>query len=309
MELIEVSNDEYAKIVQNPFTRFQAASFYAINAHKVDDVFYLIFRDGKDRFALAVGIEGCEIRLPFSASFECFSELAQPNKIRYYNDAIEALVDWAKCKGIKKISWALPPDYYDISHISKLSNALFCNGFSLAVQDVNFEYYLSDFDDNYLNRIAYNAKKSLNKSFAAGLSFEKTDDTISVYEVIKQNREEKGYPLRMSYQNVVDTAQIIPSDFFIVKNKALFPIASALVHHINDDILRVVYWGNLQESNSLCPMNFISYNIFKYYSATQFKIVDIGPSTENSIPNFGLCDFKESIGCKCSLKNTFVKLL
>ena len=36
--------------------------------------------------------------------------------------------------------------------------------------------------------------------------------------ILKQNREEKGYPLRMSYQNVVDTAQIIPSDFFIVKN-------------------------------------------------------------------------------------------
>jgi hypothetical protein len=39
------------------------------------------------------------------------------------------------------------------------------------------------------------------------------------------------------------------------------------------------------------------------------KFVDIGPSTENSIPNYGLCEFKESIGCtvvnKYSFKKTF----
>ena len=80
-------------------------------------------------------------------------------------------------------------------------------------------------------------------------------------------------------------------------------VASALVHHINDKILRVVYWGNTQESNYLCPMNFLTYNIFKYYSKTQFEIMDIGISTEDSIPNCGLCDFKEGIGCKCSVKS------
>lgn len=39
------------------------------------------------------------------------------------------------------------------------------------------------------------------------------------------------------------------------------------------------------------------------------KYLDIGPSTENSIPNYGLCDFKESIGCRRSLKYTMVKEL
>ena len=43
--------------------------------------------------------------------------------------------------------------------------------------------------------------------------------------------------------------------------------------------------------------------IFKYYSSTHFKLVDIGISTENSVPNYGLCDYKKDIGCKCSVKN------
>jgi len=39
------------------------------------------------------------------------------------------------------------------------------------------------------------------------------------------------------------------------------------------------------------------------------RYIDIGPSTENSIPNYGLCEFKESIGCDISPKYTFYKYL
>ena len=34
-------------------------------------------------------------------------------------------------------------------------------------------------------------------------------------------------------------------------------------------------------------------------------ILDIGPSTENGIPNYGLCEFKESIGCSVTMKYSF----
>ena len=109
----------------------------------------------------------------------------------------------------------------------------------------------------------------------------------------------------MRYNDVIETSKIIPSDYFLVKDSEGKAIASALVHQINDEILHVVYWGNLMDANKLCPMNFLSYNIFKYYKQTNFKIIDIGPSTEDGKPNFGLCDFKEGIGCHCSSKNTF----
>ena len=302
MEIIEINNEEYKKLVSSPFTRFEKAEFYALNASKVDEVKYLIFRDGKDRFAFVGGLKDDILKFPFSASFECFSEITFNNKINHYHDAVNSLLEWAKNNKINQIKISLPPCYYNMPHITKLENALFCHGFKQDVLDVNFEYYLSDFDENYKTAINYNARKSLNKSEKSNLSFEKTNDSQTVYEVIKQNREEKGYPLWMSYQDVIETSKIIPSDFFLVKDENNIPIASALVHQINDEILRVVYWGNIQESNKLCPMNFLSYNVFKYYSTSKFKIIDIGTSTENSVPNYGLCDFKEGIGCKCSLK-------
>jgi len=54
-------------------------------------------------------------------------------------------------------------------------------------------------------------------------------------------------------------------------------------------------------------MNFLSYEVFKYYKENGIEVVDIGPSTEDSIPNHGLCEFKESIGCDLSPKYSFYK--
>ncbi|GHT22569.1 hypothetical protein AGMMS4957_12930 [Bacteroidia bacterium] len=54
-------------------------------------------------------------------------------------------------------------------------------------------------------------------------------------------------------------------------------------------------------------MNFLSYKVFEYYKGAGINIVDIGTSTEEGIPNFGLCEFKESIRCFVDLKYTFRK--
>ena len=81
MEIIEVDNQEYGKLVLFPFTGFECKEFYALNAHKVDDVKYLIFNDGKNRFAFVGGLKNGVLKFPFSASFECFSEITKNNKI------------------------------------------------------------------------------------------------------------------------------------------------------------------------------------------------------------------------------------
>ncbi|HEC1775504.1 TPA: hypothetical protein R1726_001450, partial [Campylobacter lari] len=114
----------------------------------------------------------------------------------------------------------------------------------------------------------------------------------------------KNYILNMTIEDVKYTSKIIPTDLFLVY-KDDKPIASAIVHIMNKDIARVVYWGNSINSNQYRPMNFLSYNLFLHYKNQNFQIVDIGTSTLHTIPNFGLCDYKESIGCNCSPKINF----
>lgn len=305
MDIKNITKEEYKKIVINPFSKFDTVEFVELNKSKVDEVVYFIFNNGKNRFGLAGGIKDETLKFPFSATFSCFSNITSNNRISHYMEAVQALNYWAAENNIKKIQFNTPPTFYDNTHITKLQNALINNNYKIENYDINYEYYLEDFDENYLSKIHRNARKNYNNAKKNNLIFEKTDDIKNVYNVIKINRESRGFPLWMSLNDVINTAEIIKSDYFIIKSQNGINYASALVHHIKNDIVRVVYWGNTPESEAFRPINFLSFNLFDYYKKQGKKVIDIGTSTLYSQPNYGLCDFKESIGCKCSPKLNF----
>ena len=107
----------------------------------------------------------------------------------------------------------------------------------------------------------------------------------------------------MSFEQVKQTMQIVKHSCFIVENNGK-SVASAIVFEVNPDVAQVIYWGDIPNVSELKCMNFLSYNVVEYYKDRGFKFLDIGPSTEDGIPNIGLCDFKESIGCDISSKFT-----
>jgi lipid II:glycine glycyltransferase (peptidoglycan interpeptide bridge formation enzyme) len=112
----------------------------------------------------------------------------------------------------------------------------------------------------------------------------------------------------MSFEQIIETIKVIPADFFIVSNKKQ-DIASALVFHVSKDIVQVVYWGDLPGFSEFKSINFLSFRIFEHYKKIGKKFIDIGISTEEGIPNYGLCEFKESIGCTIFPKYKFTKTL
>jgi lipid II:glycine glycyltransferase (peptidoglycan interpeptide bridge formation enzyme) len=109
----------------------------------------------------------------------------------------------------------------------------------------------------------------------------------------------------MSFEKIQLTSELIDSDFFVLSKGNSLVLASAIVFHITPEIVQVIYWGDLPEFNNYKTMNYLSYKVFEHYKNINKKIVDIGPSTENSIPNYGLCEFKESIGCNIDSKFSF----
>jgi len=100
--------------------------------------------------------------------------------------------------------------------------------------------------------------------------------------------------------------KIVKHDVFIVK-KDEKTIASAIIYRLNDRIAQVIYWGDVPGYSKCRPMNWLSYQVVTYYKQLGFSWLDIGPATENGVPNYGLCDFKQSIGCETSLKFTLTK--
>lgn len=308
MEIVELTEKEYSSLVGKDIPVFNKVEFLNINAAKVDRIHYLCGKDKKHRVLLAIGEKDKEWRAPFSAPFSNIILLREDISIGYIWDFVGSLVTYVKGQGGKLINIYLPADIYGASQNARIYNALLGNGFHIEFQDVNYSFDLTSFDmDSYEQMMHYNAKKNLRIAMECNDIFVRCEteaEKEEAYDIIKANREYKGYPLRMTKEQVMETIKVVDHDFFLVKHEDK-TIASAVVYRVKPKAAQVVYWGDIPAVSEFKPINFISYNLIKYYKNLEFDILDIGTSTEGGIPNCGLCDFKESIGCMPSSKVRF----
>lgn len=308
MEVLEVSSKVYNDTFPNAFHVFNSVAFCILNESKCEKVYYLVFKDSKIRLGIIFGLRNNILVSPFSAPFGGFLAANGDIKLYQIDSSLEALNKWAISKKVDGIRIISPPFFYNENFLNKIHNCLYRAGFECSNIELNYQFQTHKFNENYQTNIWYNARKNLKKSFQANLSFEKlgTKNGKQAYDVIAINRKERGFPLRMTWEQVSETTAVIPADFFIVKKEET-PIAAAVVFHVANQIVQVIYWGDLPQYAEYKTMNFLSYQVFQYYKQHGIAIIDIGPSTEDSVPNHGLCEFKESIGCDISIKTEFYK--
>lgn len=305
MEIHEVKAKEYSEVISTPYHVFGSAAFNNLNRDKCDEVLYFLFKEGKYRLGIIGGIRDNVLRSPFSAPFGGFTYISCDIRLNFIEEAIKMYKAWAVEKKISSLSITLPPSVYGTSFVSKQINCLWREGFEIAEADLNYSFDLNSFDENYIEHIWYNGRKNLRIALNSNLKFYTCitdEEKEQAYDIIRINRESRGFPLRMTWQQIFDTIQIITADFFLVYDNNQTLIASAIVFHVTQSVVQVVYWGDKPGFSEIKPMNFLSFKVFEYYKSKGIKTVDIGPSTENSVPNYGLCEFKESIGCNVSTK-------
>ena len=306
MEILELSSQEYGQVFNRPYHVFNSAEFSEMNKYKCDKLHYLAFKDSKVRLGLILGERDGVLCSPFSAPFGGFSSLRTVD-VEAYEEAVMALKQYVD-EHHMPVRISLPPAFYGETHISKSFSALLHGGARILYSDLNYQYRLEHFE-NFEDNLERNAKKNFHNALKNSFVFEclnssDPNDVGRAYEVIRKNRESRGFPLRMSLQNVLDTVNVIDADFFVTSFEGM-DVAAAQVFHVSDGICQVIYWGDVPEYAHLRVMNYFTYKVFEHYFNQGLKILDIGPSTEKGIPNYGLCSFKESIGCEVSLKHTF----
>lgn len=307
MEILRVSSAEFVLAFPVANHVFNTVKFAELNKSKCLGIHYLVLRDTKYRLGIILGEKEHELCNPFSAPFGGFVS-NRNERIEYFDEAVQLLKDYSNKVG-KIIRFVTTPDIYDLTLFAKTYSAIIRNGGGVAIMDMNYHYILSNFD-NFKENIDRQARKNLNKALENEFNFIKlnskiVDDMRRAYQIIKINREQRGFPLRMSLEDIIQTSSIIDIDFFVCTLNNV-DVAAAIIYHVTPDIYQVVYWGDVHDYYSFRVMNYLSYKVFEYYRALNAKILDIGPSTESGNPNYGLCAFKESIGCEVSTKITFM---
>lgn len=305
MNVVEAEPSKFRKTFHTPSHIFNSVDFAELNKEKAEILRYLIFEDTKIRAGIILGERNGIMASPFSAPFGGFLS-NKPLMLEIWEEVVGKLTEYALNHG-KDIMVTLPPLAYDMSELTKVANVMSRKA-QLCYIDLNYSFDTSRFK-HYESAIKVNARKNLHNALAHDMRFIKLDsknrnDVERAYRIIKLNRQEHGYPLRMSLEDVLKTIKIIPADFFVLSYNDV-DIAAAQVFHVAKGIAQVIYWGDLHDYYKLRTMNRLAYEMFKYYSQCGINILDIGPSSELGIPNYGLCEFKEGIGCNESPKFVF----
>lgn len=307
MELAEITTKEYGTLFRQPYHIFNSIEFSQLNQNKFEKVHYLAFRESKYKAGIILGERAGVLYSPTAAPFGGITYLKEDISIETLDEVLKLLEQYGK-ETSKNIEITLPPIFYDPDFISKCINAFSRSSFSLAYTDLNFQLEVARLGEHYIDNIPYTGKKNLNNALKTSFVFKKIDsleDITKAYSIIKINRESKGYPLKMSLENVLDTINVVKADFFILSldNQN---ICAAQVFHVAEGIVQVIYWGDIPGFGHLRPMNILAYEMYEYYRKSGCKIIDIGPSTEFGIPNYGLCQYKTTIGCSVAVKNKYI---
>lgn len=308
MKILDIERNEYDRRLGNISYGYMKSEFCEYNKAKTDKVKYLLFcEEDKERFVAVFGSKGRELLLPFSAPFSMIGSIKKETKICHYREALEALKVYAYEGGYKVIEMTFPPLFYDEREINYWINAGLLVGGKIGKIDLN---YAIDFETvekrSYLNLLSRNAKKNLRIAKEKGNVFlicQTEDEFQTAYDIIRQNREEKGYPLKMRYDQVRWTKDLLNGKFFVIRNQDK-NLASAIVFEPAPNVAQVIYWGDVPDVSEYKPVNYLAEQLVMFYMSKGYHYLDVGPSTEQGVPNYGLCDFKESIGCEVTAKIT-----
>jgi hypothetical protein len=145
MEIQILTGLEFSRIFVNNCIVYSTSVFNELNRFKVDEVYYLTFRDNKYRLGIILGITGDVAYAPFSAPFGGFLSITGDISVNYITSALNCLRVWLISNKVKSIQITLPPNFYNESFISKQINRFFVHGFVLRSVEINHFFKLSIF--------------------------------------------------------------------------------------------------------------------------------------------------------------------
>lgn len=284
MQIERLSPDEYAKIY-TPQHVFNSVGFTELNRDKAEDLHYLSVHDTKHRFGIILGERNGMLRSPFSAPFGGFTTRGVQNLERM-EEAVDLLLTYAAERSLQ-LAVTLQPMVYDETQLSKWTS-VFSRKMNVHCTDLNYHVDLQRIAD-YEKIIDRSARKNLNHALKESFNLIKLNsndhsDVARAYEVIRRNREERGFPLRMTLEQVWQTvSNVIRADFFMLEHEGE-DVAAAQVFHVAEGVAQVVYWGDIREYSALRPMNFLTYSLFRHYYEAGLHTLDIGRRRKTAYP-------------------------
>lgn len=198
----------------------------------------------------------------------------------------------------------LAPASHDLELFSRSMNALHRAGFTIEYVDLNYE--LKPLSIDFASGLSDGARKKLAKCERAGFDsrlLEKSE-WKSAHKLIWLNRHRAALELSLPLHAIEALETALPGTYrFFGTFDANRMIAAAICVMVEPDVMYVYAWGDA-EKNEYAPTVHLCERIYEEACFMSCRLLDVGISTVQGVPNTGLSRFKESLGFSPSAKVT-----
>ncbi|MTI22051.1 GNAT family N-acetyltransferase [Fulvivirga sp. RKSG066] len=218
---------------------------------------------------------------------------------------LEKAIDHIRNTGaIETITIKSLPQDYNLQLFEIQDSTLKNLGFDVTAND--YMQYIPITDLDFRNLIDSDKNRYLNKS--EQLKFEKLPNhkLKEAYRLIKKGRDDKGYALSMTLEEVEDLGKSFPENiliFGVFLDEVM--VAASICIKVNNDILYDFHHDDDANYRSLSPTVFLIQEMYRYCQNNQYKILDLGGSMIDGKINQGLFNFKKSLGALASTKVSY----
>lgn len=298
MKIREVDGEEYGRVFPAPAVVYNSVAFTALNAGKVDGVVRAVVEreGGAPVVGLTLGRRDGVLRGPFSAPFAALDS----NRRHGAGVMIEAAR--ALREAYPGAQLTLPPPIY-----TGTTDLLAFTAAGATLRWMDWNYHL-DLSRPVAEVFTSAARNKLRQAERSGLRLEPAE-AARAYEVIRLNRERRGYDLAMTLAQVEATTGRggpIRAGFFVLTDGREDAAAAMVYEDIVPGVAQVIYWGDVPSGLCRHPMNLLAALLAAHYASRSYRILDIGPSGAEGHPSEGLSDFKDSLGCTITAKPTLI---
>lgn len=288
---------------------FQQPKYCNHYRQKATKVLSFIIEDKGFRVGISGGVLDKTFYSPFSSPYSGFALLGTNYSHQKMIVGLSELEKELISRDVNEIHITQCPEYINPIFNAFLHNALKNQGYQIAEMALNQHIDLNEFDELGLH-LKGSAKNKFNQFSKNSFVLNHSNDFEKLkvaYELIAKSRKIRNRPLKMSFEDMKFANEATPLETYCLFHEGNI-ISSCIGIQVNPKIFHVIYWGHDPEMENLFPMNALSHMLCGHLKKnSKLKYVDLGISTDVTEPDFGLLEFKESIGAKVSLRFSWTK--
>jgi hypothetical protein len=312
-----MTRDDYAILVNEflptPWTHlFNTPQFFEI--HRTPNACYLqlvLKASGEVLSTIHFAEESPGVfRSPRLGTFGSFDFKDPPclELIEFFADQTEQIL---RERGATHISIISPP----FAHVAEQSHLVFLalhnRGYRATPHSLNQSVRVDD--RPFASRVNNGRRRRLRRARELGLEARKLtslSELSDAYELILGSRSRKGYKLSMTWDSIREMREIFGDriyGFGVFRDRQ--PAAASITIRVNRDTVYVFYWGDEAAFSDVSPIVLLAETIYEHARAEGARWMDLGTSTNDGAPNYGLIRFKQNLACEASLKLEYSKAL